>query len=249
MPNPIPSRSRTSLARATLLKMGVRIALVIALGTLFSYLHLFQTLRDQSLVQLERSVVERSQREESIFVLSEDHHAFLKKALLERLQSLSQEEAASRFERLFVPFPDGTIRNRPGLFDGTKMPGLVVLRGVSLDGELRQRLVAAHDVLVQYGPLLLTRVTDTYIMLPEGALVVLWPTRPTWCQDAEPTLPLHTYDYFANSLPRNNPQRRTVWTGASRTRSRRSGWSRPPPRWMWRAVTSPPSATTCSWRS
>nr|WP_047861602.1 ATP-binding protein [Archangium gephyra] len=194
--------------------MGIRIAVVIALGTLFSYLHLFNTLRDQSLVQLERSVVERGQREESIFVLADGHHAFLRKVLLERLQSLSQEEADSRFEHLTARLPDGTIRNRPERFDGTKLPGIVVLRGVSVDGDLRKRIVAAYDVLAQHGPALLTRVTDSYLTLPEGAFVVLWPERPTWCQDAEPDYPFAIYDYFTNSLPQNNPQRRTAWSGA-----------------------------------
>ncbi|WP_309893376.1 ATP-binding protein [Archangium sp.] len=214
MSTPVPSRPRTPLARATLLQMGVRIAVVIALGTLFSYLHLFNTLRDQALVQLERSVVERSQREEAVFVLAEDHHAFIKKVLQERFQTLSQEEADSRFERLFASLPDGTIRNRPESFDGTKLPGVLVLRGVALDGQLRQRIVAAYDVLAQYGPAFLTRVTDTYIMFPEGALVVLWPERPTWCQDAAADYPLDTFDFFTNSLPQNNPQRRTAWSGA-----------------------------------
>ncbi|HYO67338.1 MAG TPA: hypothetical protein VEU33_14780 [Archangium sp.] len=214
MPTSIPSRPRASLARATLLRMGLRIAVVIALCTLFSYLHLFNTLRGQSLAQLERSVVERGQREESIFVLADDHHAFLQKVLLERIQSSSQQEADSRFERLTAPLPDGTIRNRPESFDGTRMPGIVVLRGVSVDGELRKRIVAAYDVLAQHGPALLTRVTDTYITLPEGAFVVLWPGRPAWCQDAEPDYPFATYDYFTNSLPQNNPQRRTAWSGA-----------------------------------
>ncbi|WNG22322.1 HAMP domain-containing protein [Cystobacter fuscus] len=188
--------------------------MVIALSTLFSYLHLFKTLRDQSLLQLERSVVERVHREESIFLLAEDHHAFLKKALQERIQSLSQEEAVSRFERLTVQLPDGTIRSRPEGFDGTKMPGFMVFRGVSPNAELRQRLVAAYDVLVQHGPLLLTRVADIYIMMPEGAFVTLWPERPTYTQDTEPDFPLYTFDYFTNSLPQNNPQRRTAWSGA-----------------------------------
>ena len=35
------------LARSTLIKMGVRIAVIIALTTLFSYLHMFHTLRDR----------------------------------------------------------------------------------------------------------------------------------------------------------------------------------------------------------
>jgi C4-dicarboxylate-specific signal transduction histidine kinase len=194
--------------------MGMRIAVVIALGTLFSYLNLLQTLRAQSFVQLEQSVAERGHREESIFVLAEDNHAFLKKALQERIQAVSQEEANGRFDRLFVQLPDGTTRNRPEGFDGTKMPGVFVPLGVSIDGELRQRIVAAYDVLSQHGPVLQTRFTDTYIMLPEGVMVAFWPARPTWCQDAEPTLPLVTFDYFTISLPQNNPQRQTAWTGA-----------------------------------
>ncbi|HEX8441146.1 HAMP domain-containing protein, partial [Archangium sp.] len=209
-----PSRPRRSLARATLLQMGIRIAVVIALGTLFSYLHLFKTLRDQSLVQLQRSVVERGQREESIFVLAEDNHALLKKALQERIQALSEEEVSARFERLFVQLSDGTIRNRPEGFDGTKMPGVFVLPGVSLEGDFRRRVVASYDVLIQNGPLLLTRFKDTYVTLPEGVIVLFWPERPTWCQDAKPTLPLLSDDYFTISLPQKNPQRRTAWTGA-----------------------------------
>ncbi|HZH77568.1 MAG TPA: ATP-binding protein, partial [Archangium sp.] len=200
--------------RSTLIKMGVRIAVVIVLSTLFSYLHLFRTLRDQSLVHLAQSVVERSHREESIFVLAEDNHAFLKKALQERIQALSEQEASSRFDSLFVLLPDGTVRNRPEGFDGRKMPGVFVSPGVTTDGDFRRRLMAAYDVLLQYGPSLRTRFTDTYIMLPEGGITAYWPDRPTWCQDAAADLPLVALAYFTLTLPQNNPERRTAWTGA-----------------------------------
>jgi C4-dicarboxylate-specific signal transduction histidine kinase len=194
--------------------MGIRIGVVIALGTLFSYLHLFHTLRDQSLVQLERSVAERSQREESIFVLAEDNHAFLKKALQERLQAVSQEEEASaRFDRLFVHLPDGTVRNRREGFDGTRMVGLFLPRGVPLDAELRRRILAAHDVLTQYGPALRIRFTDTFITLPEGPLLLYWPERPTYCLDAAPTESIIAQEFFPNTLPENNPRRQTAWSG------------------------------------
>ncbi len=213
MSTSVPSRPRIPLARATLLQMGIRIAVVIALGTLFSYLHLFNTLRDQSLVQLERSVVERSQREESIFVLAEDNHAFLKMVLQERLQALSQEEATARFDRLFVHLPDGSVRNRPEGFDGTRMVGLFVPRGVPLDTELRRKILAGYDVLTQYGPALRIRFIDTFITLPEGPLLLYWPERPTWCQDAAPTESIISQEFFPSSLPENNPGRRTTWSG------------------------------------
>ncbi|HYO55578.1 ATP-binding protein [Archangium sp.] len=211
-----PPRPRTSLARATLLQMGIRIAVVIALGTLFSYLHLLQTLRAQSLVQLERSVAERSQREESIFALAEDNHAHLKKALQERLQAVSQEEASARFDRLFVHLPDGTVRNRPEGFDGTRMVCLFMPRGVPLDTRLRRAILASYDVLTQYGPALLPRFIDTYITLPEGPILVYWPERPTYCQDAAPTESIITQEFFPGTLPENNPRRQPAWSGVYR---------------------------------
>ncbi len=213
MPTSLPPRPRTSLARATLFRMGIRIAVVIALGTLFSYLHLFKTLRDQSLVQLERSVVERSQREQSIFVLAEDNHALLKKALQERLQALSQEEVSTRFDGLFVQLPDGTVRNRPEGFDGKKMVGLFVPRGVSVDADLRRRILASYDVLTQYAPAFQARFTDTFIALPEGPMLLYWPEGPTYCQDAAPTESIISQEFFPLSLPGNNPERKTAWTG------------------------------------
>ncbi|HEX8435764.1 HAMP domain-containing protein, partial [Archangium sp.] len=209
----IASRPRTALARATLLQMGIRIAVVIALGTLFSYLHLLQTLREQSLVQLEQSVAERSQREEAIFVLAEDNHAFLKKALQERIQAVNQEEATARFDSLFVHLPDGTVRNRPEGFDGKRMVGLFVPRGVPLDTGLRRRILAAYDVLTQYGPAFHTRFTDTFVALPEGPMILYWPEGPTYCQDIAPTESIISQEFFPLSRPENNPQRRTSWTG------------------------------------
>lgn len=125
--------SRSSLARATLLKMGMRIAVVIALSTLFSYLHLVKTLRDQALVQLKEAVAERTQREQSIFVLAQDNHALLKKALAERLEAWSHQDPTERFNQLFETQSDGAVRNRPQGFDGTKMVGLFSPRGVPLD--------------------------------------------------------------------------------------------------------------------
>jgi C4-dicarboxylate-specific signal transduction histidine kinase len=193
--------------------MGVRIAVVIAVGTLLSYLHMLQAVRTQALVQLEQSVAERTQREEAIFVLAEDNHALLKKALEERIRALQPEDVRARFERLFALLPDGTVRNRPEGFDGKRMVGLFVPRGVALDEELRRRILAAYDVLTQYGPAFQTRFTDTFITLPEGPNIVYWPGNPTYCQDAAPTESITAQEFFPPTLPENNPQRRTSWSG------------------------------------
>jgi signal transduction histidine kinase len=205
--------TRAPLARSTLIHMGVRIAVIIALTTLFSYLHILSTLRTQAVAQLEQHVSERGQREEAIFQLAEDNHSVLKKALDERIRALTPEEVNTRFDALFVLLPDGTVRNRPEAFDGTKLPGLFVPRGVNVDADLRRRILAAYDVLAQYGPAFRTRFATSFITLQEGPNIVYWPERPTYAQDAAPTESIIAQDFFPLTLPENNPQRRTAWSG------------------------------------
>ncbi|HZH75748.1 MAG TPA: histidine kinase, partial [Archangium sp.] len=137
---------RASLARSTLLKMSARIGLIIALSTLASYLHIQSTLRTEALGRLEQHVVERSQREQSIFLLAQDNHAAFNKALEERIRTLQREDVSARFDRLFARLPDGTVRTRPEGFDGTRMVGVFIPPHVNLDAEFRTRVLAAYDV-------------------------------------------------------------------------------------------------------
>ncbi len=206
-------RTRAPLARSALIHMGVRIAVIIALSTLFSYLHMYRTLRTGAVAQLEQHVSERSQREQAIFLLAHDNHGVLKQALEERIRALTPEEVSARFDELFVRLPDGTIRNRPERFDGTRMAGVFVPRGVPVDADLRRRILAAYDVLLQYGPAFHTRFTTSFITLPEGPNIAYWPEGPTYAQDAAPTESIIAQDFFPLTLPENNPQRQTAWSG------------------------------------
>ncbi|WPB82688.1 ATP-binding protein [Archangium violaceum] len=210
---PPSSKTRAPLARSTLIHIGVRIAVVIALTTLFSYLHMFRVLRTVALSQLENYVSERGQREEAIFVLAEDNHAILKKALEERLEALREEDVTDRFERLFAELPDGTIRNRPEGFDGTRMIGLFSPRGVNVNADVRRKIMAAYDVLLLYALAFHVRFTNTFITLPEGPIISYWPEQPTYSQQAPPTESIISQDFFVIALPEKDPERKTVWTG------------------------------------
>ena len=212
----MPSRFFTpsaSLARATLLKMGARIAVVIALTTFFSYLHMLHTLRGEAIHQMERHVTERSQREQAVFLLARDNHTQLQKALAARFQAWSQQDPNPRFNSLFAQLPDGTVRIRPDLPTEGGRAGLFVPRGVRLDDGLRRRILAAYDVVSQFGPVLENRFINTYITLVEGPVVDWWPERLNWCLEVPPDYPTTVYDYYAISLPERNPERRTAWSG------------------------------------
>jgi len=207
------SKAPGSLARSTLIRMGVRIGVIIALTTLVSYLHIFRSFRDEALVQMERTVAERSQREQAIFVLAQDNHTVLKQALEARLQAWSQQDPNPVFDRLFSQLPDGTIRNNSQGFDGTKLPGVFVPRGVTLDAELRRRILAAYEVVAQYGPAFHVRFTSTGVTLPEGPIVGYFPEGATYFQDLEPTFSMVAMEYFQLSRPENDARRESVWTG------------------------------------
>jgi signal transduction histidine kinase len=192
--------------------MGVRIAVIIALTTLFSYLHMLRTLRTQALAQLRQHVSQRAEREDTIFVLARDNHAALREALQERLRALTPEEVEARFERLFARMPDGSVRSRLEGFDGTRVAGVYVPKSVQLGPDLRRRILAAYDVLTQYGPALRTRFTDTFVTLPEGPNIIYWPDNPTYSHDAGPDEVFSSLEYVVSSLPENNPRRLTAWT-------------------------------------
>ncbi|WP_224372128.1 ATP-binding protein [Hyalangium versicolor] len=215
MSSPLPPPS-ASLARATLLKMGVRVAIVIALATFVSYLHILGTLRDEALQKLETHVSERSQREETIFLLAQDDHVQLKKALERSLQTWSQQDPNPRFDSLFVRGPDGAVRPRRESFDGTQMVGVFIPHGVPDSLSLRRHLLAAYDVAAQYGPAFEGRFLNTYIVLAEGATVFWWPQHPQWAFEAPPDYPILDGEYYTIALPAQNPERRTAWTGVYR---------------------------------
>ncbi|WP_395829851.1 sensor histidine kinase [Archangium violaceum] len=208
------SPPRAPLARSTLIHMGARIGVIVALTTLFSYLHILNTQRGEARVRLERYISEHSQREQAIFLLAEDNQAILKSALVERLSTRPSEDVSARFDRLFVSLPDGTVRNRAERFDGTREPGVLVPRGVQLNADLRRRILAAYDVVAQFGPAFHTRVTNTYITLPEGPLIIYWPEQPTFSLTSKPDFWSPQYEFFKVSRPENNPERKTAWTGA-----------------------------------
>ncbi|WP_239576477.1 sensor histidine kinase [Archangium primigenium] len=203
----------SSLARSTLIHMGVRIACIIALTTFFSYLQIFNSARDTALAQLQRSVSERAQREQAIFVLAKDNHAFLQERLKERVRLWRQQDPRAAFERLFASLPDGTVRSRLEGFDGTRMPCLFIPAGRTLAPELQRWLLASYEVLTQYAPAFHVRFTDTYISLPGGAVMLYWPDRPNWCHEATPDFDVTQFEFYTLSTPEQDPERQTVWSG------------------------------------
>jgi|GEM_PF-89295 len=206
-----------SLTRQTLIKMGILIAIVIILTTLFSYWHIVSILKSQTVEQLEKYITERGQRESSVFRLAQDNHHILKKELEQRLKTLGSYSPQQEFDQLFVEWSDGTTRNRPKdqdpkNFDTTKYPSVFIGPQVELNADIRRRVVTFYQLLTTYGPAWANRFADTYINAPENIVTNYWPDEP-WALTAQADLNIQNEEYFYISDKKHNPKRKPAWTG------------------------------------
>jgi hypothetical protein len=212
-----------SLTRTTLLKVALVVAGIITVTTTASYFQIFSTLEDQALEQLEKYVVQRGERESSLFTLARDNQLTLKAELLQRLQeanlgkNVSPEEkqrATAEFERLFVRQNDGVIRNRPEFFDGKRQPSMFIGPKLNIDSETQWRVMTYYNLITSYGPAWYNRFQDTYISTAENILVLYWPDYATWAQDAPADYDLTKEEWFQVSDKAHNLARKQAWTGA-----------------------------------
>jgi signal transduction histidine kinase/CheY-like chemotaxis protein len=211
---PSPAKTRYgSITRKTLKSMSVRIALVIVLTTMLSYFHMAETIKNRSLDQLEKYVVERGHRERMVFELAEDNHAILRQEVLAALDRLVGTDPVEEFESLFIEHADGVTRNRPELFDGTRQTGVYIDADVEIDADIRRRVLTYYDLCNRYGPAWHNRFQDTYITTPENIMAIYWPEVPEWCQNADVDLYMPDEEYVWVADLEHNPSRETAWTG------------------------------------
>jgi len=209
-----------SLTRTTLIKMGVRIALVIITVTLVSYWHVMSNLESQVVEQLEKYIVERGQRENHLFKQAESHHVLFKKEFTERYQRAGDEDPQERFNQLFERKEDGTIRLRLEEFEGIQRPrgaiskgmGGFIGRNVQVTPEIRRRLVIAYDIINEYAPAWSANFPNFYITTPENIGVTYLPTL-NWFGEASADLDMTKEEWVYNADIKHNLTRKTVWTG------------------------------------
>ena len=72
---------------------------------------------------------------------------------------------------------DGTTRLREHEFREFGITGFIG-KHVTIDDDLRRRLVVAFDVLQQYGPAWRSRFVNLYVITPENAVLMYWPDQP-----------------------------------------------------------------------
>ncbi|MBC8338639.1 MAG: PAS domain S-box protein [Alphaproteobacteria bacterium] len=202
-----------SIYRRTLTKLAIRVALVIVIVTSIAYFHIVSVVTDQNLGQLEKYISERGERERGIFALAEANHKVLKRELLQRLKDYGDGDPKDRFDRLFAGFPDGTTRTRLEGFDGEKQAFGFIGPQVTIDADIRRRVVIFNELSIAYGPPWHHQLQNVYFTAPENILVGYWPEVPTWAHDVSPDLFMPDEEFMWAADKKHNPSRDTVWTG------------------------------------
>ena len=192
--------------------MALRVAIVIIASSAVSYFHVFSILESQTQEQLKKYVIERGQRETSLFVLAKDNLVELKKELLWQLKKRGEQDPREEFNKLFVKQKDGVTRNRPENFDYTRQAGLFINPKLTIDADVRRRVLSFYQLANAYGPAWKNRFASTYFVTPENFSVSYWPTVAiAQGQPADTYEPGEEYFWVADQ--KHNPQRKTVWTG------------------------------------
>ncbi|HAG81972.1 MAG TPA: hypothetical protein DD379_12700 [Cyanobacteria bacterium UBA11162] len=211
------SNWRKSITRDTLISVALRIAGVIVVSTVLSYLHTFSSIKSEALDRVAKYVTERGQRERAIFTLAVDNHILLKQELLQQLDNLGNQDPQAEFYQLFVRWSDGVIRNRPKdqppeEFDTTQYAGVYIDEDLTIDADIRRRVLTFYKLTSTYGAAWHNRFVDTYITTPENIISIYWPGTP-WVQRATADLYMPDEEYVYVADQKHNPERKTVWTG------------------------------------
>jgi len=211
------STGKPSLTRKTLIDMSLRVAGVVLVSAGISFVHVMSNLETQTKQQLKEYITERGQRESSIFLLAQDNLTFLQNRLLQELKQSPKNDSTVEFDRLYLPWNDGTRRNFPQnrpakLFDTARYPTVWMGRNVLPTPELQQRLLTAHKLISAYGPAWSNRFPSTYFDAPENANVVYWKYAP-WGLEAKSDLYMPGEEYFYVADPKHNPEKKLAWTG------------------------------------
>jgi diguanylate cyclase (GGDEF)-like protein len=197
-----------SLIRKTLLNLSLRVALVIVLSAISSYVFVFGQAEQQVQEQLSKYVIERGKREAAVFQLAVDRHQILKQALL-------SSPAITPKLKLYQ-WRDGTQRNFPehkplSEFDGMQHSSIFLGRNQTLTPALSQKLTQFEQLTRQYGAAWRDRAINTYLIAPENAAVVYWPEVPGPLM-VPGDFDVHDEVFFYLSDRAHDPMRQTLWT-------------------------------------
>jgi signal transduction histidine kinase/DNA-binding NarL/FixJ family response regulator len=210
-------KNQPSIAHKTLINMGVRVAIVMTISAVMSYLHVISRLESQTQQQLSHYIKERGQREDGLFMLATDNLIQFKQRLLLDLKYPPPLDYSTAYQRLLFDWKDGTKRvfpeDRPLTeFDSVRYPSGFIGRNVKVNAELQRRFVIIYNLVSAYGAAWSNRFVDLYCTTPENANSIYWSGVPLQLQSSADFY-VPDEEFFQIAQRNQNPDRKPAWTG------------------------------------
>lgn len=208
------------LAQQVLGRVALWSTLAVVCATALGYGYAWQLSRDRALDQLRRHAELQGLQEEQAFREATAHLDLFRAEFLRRHADDAVDYAA-RFDAMYAPAGDGTLRLDQKYFRGHRTDagryvihttGFIGRQRPELDAELRRRIVISTDLVAELGPAWGNPFANLHASLPEDVLVNYWPGVP-WGLDADPALDMTSGAVIAATLKANNPSREAVWSG------------------------------------
>lgn len=217
-----------SLARKVLLAALTLSAGFTIIASLVTFRIVSTELATEKLSHLSDYASERARAENELFADAARTQTQAGAALVRRMSTLTQAEVDRAFEQAFPLKSDGTRRSRPEDFDGRKSAtgepvfgmGAFISDGEQVSADERRLLVAAWQVVGQFGEAQLGFNDNFYFHTPDDRLLMFAPLRDDRLSFYRETAPAKfsfaNEDLVRVTLPGNNPERLTRCTGLRR---------------------------------
>ncbi|MEW6120838.1 MAG: HAMP domain-containing protein, partial [Pseudomonadota bacterium] len=160
----------STLTARTLSRLALGGAVILLLTSAVSTWVLYRQVEDHARERLALQALERARVAERVLAQTVESHEVVRRAFVERWPQYQGVDTLRRFDKLFVMYPDGAIRNRPEISDGRKWSTGWIRKGEVVSDDLKRRFVLFFDLSQQYGPGMVVRAENLFFTgYPEQA--------------------------------------------------------------------------------
>lgn len=162
------------LARRVLSSLGVRIAIVTIIFSGLSYYLSYTRFQAETEQRLAHFIRSRSQLESDLFLQAQKNVILVRNSFLRHLEQNKNVPAEPRFSQMIVRNADGIWRLRQQYGDHRYNATVSIFPEAGLDDQFKRKVLAAHDVISQFGPAFRLRYNSTFIDLGENEATILY---------------------------------------------------------------------------
>jgi len=202
----------TSLTGRTLLYIVTGLLVVLLATSALSYLMTQREVEKNLRIHMKDQIQRIGRSQQEILLLGSDVTEKIRDLARTELEAPPKYDINKRYNKIFMRFPDGAIRNRLEYGDGKRFSTLWAPKS-SIDDEMfRRTFVLFYDLCQEYGPVIRTRFLNLYFVAGNGANIAFDPEAPSWVYDAAADYDPTDQNWVNYGWPKNNPSRKTLIT-------------------------------------